>query len=167
MSSTRYLQRLDCRLILSMQLRKHPVMAFWGYTRWPPIWIEYQGTSESILQGEIGVLRSALIYPYNPRKIFLTIKHERADYIDCLLMEYEFLGKYMASLLNDCIGMTIESIGSLKIPITFETDKKFHTAVEQSSGFNILPNICGRKVLPTFRKSVGIGNLTRTLWKLV
>ena len=39
-------------------------------------------------------------------------------------MEYEFLGEYMASLLNDCIGMTIESIGSLEIPITFETDQK-------------------------------------------
>lgn len=70
------------------------------------------------------MLRSALSYPYNPRKIFLTIEHERADYIGCLLMEYEFLGEYMASLLNDCIGMTIESIGSLEIPITFETDKK-------------------------------------------
>ena len=99
-------------------------MAFWGYTRWPPIWIEYQGTSESILQGEIGVLRSALSYPYNPCKIFLTIEHERADYIGCLLMEYEFLGEYMARLLNDCIGMTTESIGSLEIPITFEPDKK-------------------------------------------
>ena len=147
-------------------------MAFWGYTRWPPIWIEYQGTSESILQGEIGVLRSALSYPYNPRKIFLTIEHERADYIGCLLMEYEFLGEYMASLLNDCIGMTIESIGSLEIPITFETDKKAQTAVEQSSGFNILQNTCGRKVLPqkvsvTFRMSVVLRNLTRKLWKLV
>ena len=39
-------------------------------------------------------------------------------------MEYEFLGEYMASLLNDCLGMTIESIGSLKVPLTFETIKK-------------------------------------------
>ena len=112
---------------LSMQLRKHPIMAFWGYSRWPPIWIEYQGTNESTLVGEIGVLRRALSHPCNPRQIFLTIGHEGAEYIGCLLMEYEFLGVYMARLLNDCIGMTIESIGSLEVPLTFET-KKAQTA---------------------------------------
>ncbi len=42
-------------------------------------------------------------------------------------MEYEFLGEYMARLLNDCIGMTIESIGSLEVPLTFETAKKAQT----------------------------------------
>ena len=99
-----------------MQLRKHPIMAFWGYARWPPMWIEYQGTNESTLGGEIGVLRRALSHPCNPRQIFLTIGHEGAEYIGCLLMEYEFLGEYMARLLNDCIGMTIESIGSLEVP---------------------------------------------------
>ena len=111
-----------------MQLRKHPIMAFWGYTRWPPIWIEYQGTNESTLGGEIGVLRRAQSHPCNPRQIFLTIGHEGAEYIGCLLMEYEFLGVYMARLLNDCIGMTIESIGSLEVPLTFETVKKAQTA---------------------------------------
>ena len=39
-------------------------------------------------------------------------------------MEYEFLGEFMARLLNDCIGMTIESIGNLEVPLTFETVKK-------------------------------------------
>ena len=43
-------------------------------------------------------------------------------------MEYEFLGEYMAGLLNDCIGMTIESIGSLEVPLPFETVKKTQTA---------------------------------------
>ena len=42
-------------------------------------------------------------------------------------MEYEFLGEYMARLLNDCIGMTIESIGSLEVPLAFESVKKAQT----------------------------------------
>jgi hypothetical protein len=108
----------------SMQLRNHPIMVFWGYTRWPPIWIDYHGISESTLRGEVGVLRKARSYPYNHRQIFLTIEHEGAEYTGCLLMEYEFLGEYMARLLNDCLGMTIESIGSLEVPLTFETIKK-------------------------------------------
>ena len=112
---------------LSVQLRRHPIMAFWGYTRWPPIWIESQGTTESTLRGEIGVLRRALSYPHNPRQIFLTIEHEGAEYIGCLLMEYEFLGEYMTRLLNDCIGMTIESIGNLEVPLAFETGTKART----------------------------------------
>ena len=85
------------------------------------------------------MLRRALSHPGNPRQIFLTIGHEGAEYIGCLLMEYEFLGEYMARLLNDCIGMTIESIGSLEVPLTFETVKKLKLPVEQSSGINILP----------------------------
>ena len=99
-------------------------MVFWGYTRWPPIWIDYHGISESTLRGEVGVLSKARSYPYNHRQIFLTIEHEGAEYTGCLLMEYEFLGEYMARLLNDCLGMTIESIGSLEVPLTFETIKK-------------------------------------------
>ena len=39
-------------------------------------------------------------------------------------MEYEFLGEYMTKFLKDCIGMTIESIGSLDVPLALETLKK-------------------------------------------
>ena len=73
------------------------------------------------------MLRRARIYPYNSRQIFLTIEHAGAEYIGCLLMEYEFLGEFMARLLNDCIGMTIASIGNLEVPLAFETVKKAQT----------------------------------------
>ena len=107
-----------------VQLRNHPIMTYWGFSRWPPIWIEYPGTSKAILQGEVGVLREARCSPDNSRRIFLTIEHEGAEYIGCLLMEYEFLGEYLASILKDCMGMTIESIGNLEVPLAFETSKK-------------------------------------------
>ena len=107
-----------------MQLRNHPIMMYFGYTRWPPTWIDYQGTCESTLQGEVGVLRRARCYPYNHRQIFLTIEHEGAEYTGCIIMEYEFMGEYMLKFFKDCTDMTIESIGSLEIPIAFETLKK-------------------------------------------
>ena len=52
------------------------------------------------------------------------MEHEGAEYIGYLLMEYEFLGEYMARILKDCMGMTIESIGSLEVPLALETGKK-------------------------------------------
>jgi hypothetical protein len=36
------------------------------------------------------------------------------------MMEFEFLGEYMEMLLEACLGMSIESIGSLEVPFTFE-----------------------------------------------
>ena len=104
-----------------MQLRNHPIMAYWGYTRWPPTWIDYQGTSESTLQGEVGVLRRARCFPYNHRQIFLTIEHEGIEYTGCLLMEYQFSCTAMVRLLEGCMGMSIETIGNLEVPSAFET----------------------------------------------
>ena len=99
-------------------------MTHWGFSRWPPIWIEYPGTSKALLQGEVGVLREVRYSRDNPRRIFLTMEHEGAEYIGYLLMEYEFFGEYMARILKDCMGMTIESIGSLEVPLALETGKK-------------------------------------------
>ena len=39
-------------------------------------------------------------------------------------MEYEFLGEYMTKFFKDCIGMTIESISSLDVPLALENLKK-------------------------------------------
>ncbi len=45
----------------------------------------------------------------------------------------EFLGEYMARILKDCMGMTIESIGSLGFPLAFETSKKLKLCRELAS----------------------------------
>jgi len=107
-----------------MQLRNHPITSFGGFAIWPPIWIDYQGTSEATRRGEVGVLRLVRNSPYNVRQIFLTIEHEGAVYTGTLVFEYEFLGEYMTNFFKDCRGMTIESIGSVEIPLTFDTLKK-------------------------------------------
>jgi hypothetical protein len=99
-------------------------MSFRGFALWPPIWIDYQGIREATRQGEVGVLRNVRNSPYNVRRIFLTIEHEGAQYLGTVVMEYEFLGEYMTRFFKDCIGMTIESIGSLDLPLDFETLKK-------------------------------------------
>jgi hypothetical protein len=99
-------------------------MSFRGFTIWPPIWIDFKVSSEATRRGEVGVLRQVRNSPYNVRRIFLTIEHECVEYTGTLLMEYEFLGEYMTKFFKDCSGMTIESIGSLEIPLTFDTLKK-------------------------------------------
>ena len=66
------------------------------------------------------MLRKVRCYRYNRRFIFLTIEFEGNEYIGCLIMEFEFLGEYMGMLLEACLGMSIESIGSLEVPFTFE-----------------------------------------------
>ena len=99
-------------------------MSFRGFALWPPIWIDYQGTREATRQGEVGILRNVRNSPYNVRRIFLTIEHEGAQYIGTFVMEYEFLGEYMTKFFKNCIGMTIESIGSLDVPLALETLKK-------------------------------------------
>jgi len=89
-------------------------MSFRGFALWPPIWIDNQGTREA--QGKIGVLRNVRNSPFNGRRIFLMIEHEGAQYIGTFVMEYELLGEYMTKFFKDCIGMTLESIGSLDVP---------------------------------------------------
>lgn len=107
-----------------MQLRNHPITSFRGFAVWPPIWIDYRAISEATRRGEVGVLRQVRNSPYNVRQIFLTIEHEGAEYTGTLVFEYEFLGEYMTNFFKDCRGMTIESIGSVEIPQTFDTLKK-------------------------------------------
>ena len=107
-----------------MQLRKHPMMTYFGFSRWPPIWIDYKGLSESNLRGEVGVLRNARCYPYNHRQIFLTIEHQGADYTGCLHLEYETLGDSILAFIQNCIVMTIESIGGLEVELDMGSLKK-------------------------------------------
>ena len=103
------------------------MMSIFGYALWPPIWIDCQGIRESTLRREVGVLRKIRNSPYNVRQIFLTMEHEGVMYTGCLSMQYEFLGEYMGNFFDYCTGMTIETIGSLEIPLAFDTLGKART----------------------------------------
>ena len=83
------------------------------------------------------MLQKAQCYPYNHRLIFLTIEFEGCEYIGCLIMDFEFLGEYMEMLLAHCLGMSIESIGSLEVPFTFD-------------GCNDIKSALGNRFLRTF-----------------
>ena len=100
-----------------MHLRDHPTLL--GFYRWPPTWVDYQGPSEATPKGELGVLRKVQCYSYNSRVIFLTIEFDGCEYMGCLVMEFEVLGAYVGLLLEDCLGMSIDSIGSLEVPLAF------------------------------------------------
>ena len=69
----------------------------------------------------MGVLLKVHHAPTNPRRIFLTMEHEGIEYTGCLLMEYDFSCTVMVRLLEECMGMSIETIGNLEVPLAFET----------------------------------------------
>jgi hypothetical protein len=118
-------QGIDFAREVFMQLRNHPMMTHFGFSRWPPVWIDYHQLRESSLRGEVGVLRNARCYPYNHRQIFLTIEHHQGTkYTGCLYLDYETLGDSMLEFFKDCIGMTIEAIGSLEVTIELETPQQ-------------------------------------------
>jgi hypothetical protein len=116
-----------------MQLRSHPMLMYCGYALWPPVWIDYQDKNSSKTGGEIGVLRNVRYPSESRRQIFLTMEHEGAEYTGCLFMEYDFSFIAMLKVLENCIGMNIESIGSLEVPATFEVLLKVAEIVNDMS----------------------------------
>ena len=135
-----------------MQLRNHPITSFRGFALWPPTWIDYRGTNEATRRGEVGVLRLVSNSPNNVGQISLTIEHEGAVYAGTLGFEYEFLGEYMTNFFKDCRGMTIALIGSVEIPLTFDTVKKPKLTgarlPEHSSELIIFPSQYRRTITP-------------------
>lgn len=99
-----------------MQLRDHPTFLFRGFNLWPPTWIG-RVTCPSAPIGEVGVLRDVQWHPDIPLRVLLTMELEGANYQSRLLMENDLISMVMVSLLEDCKGMTIESIGSLEVPV--------------------------------------------------
>ena len=99
-------------------------MMFRGYSLWPPVWVDHTGISKSIPSGEPGILLKVQCHPDNPRRIFLTMEHEAAEYTACLLMEYEFACESIGRLLAANTGLTMEQVGSLEVPLAFDTFRK-------------------------------------------
>ena len=55
-----------------------------------------------------------------PLRVLLTMEHEGTKYQSRLIMEHDLISMVLLSVLEDCKGMTIESIGDLEIPFVIE-----------------------------------------------
>lgn len=102
-----------------MQLRDHPLVAYRGYSMWPPIWVGISVRGQSP-PGEAGHLREVRAYPDKPRRIFLTMEHAGAHYVGCLLFDEQIYCERVAEVLRRCCGMLIKEIGDLDIPLPLD-----------------------------------------------
>jgi hypothetical protein len=101
-----------------VQLRDHPLMIFRRLRNWPPTWVRLgsvKGNAPKTLSGEVGILKQVRSYPDRRGRIYLTIDHDGAVYVGCLLFDNEDFCEEMAEHLRQCCSMSIEAVGSSEI----------------------------------------------------
>ena len=107
-----------------MQLREHPCMSFQGRSNWPPVWLRrgWEPRSWHVKIGEIGVLQSVRYHASRPNRIYLTIVHEEAEYVGCLLLDDNSFCEEVAEHLPRYRNMSIQMIGTCEFvpPLEFQ-----------------------------------------------
>jgi hypothetical protein len=98
-----------------LMLRDHPLISHNGQRSWPPYWFLVSGTETQRPRVEIGRLeavRPSVNTPAN--RCFLTMSHERATYIGCLLIDNIDCCDKIVKLLQNNLNRPIAEIGSLE-----------------------------------------------------
>lgn len=112
-----------------MKLRDHPLITYRGYPMWPPIWVGISTRGKSP-PGEIGRLKQVRSYPDKPRRIFLTMENDGAQYTGCLLFDDQVYCERIAELLRGCYDMLIKAVGDLDIPLPFDLVSTYRKACD-------------------------------------
>jgi hypothetical protein len=98
-----------------VQLRDHPLMRYRGEPNWPPVWVRLgraKAETAKRLRGEIGVLKEARYYSDRHGKLYLTVEHNGAVYVGCLLFDLQWFCTAVFEHLRHCYGLAICDIGS-------------------------------------------------------
>jgi hypothetical protein len=99
-----------------MELRNHPLMSCNGLPNWPPAWTWIGGAENKNPKGEVGVLLDLRVSTFQePARCFLTIEHDHAQYVGCLLFNDRSFCYRISTLLQHQYGSTLESIGALNV----------------------------------------------------
>jgi hypothetical protein len=99
-----------------MKLRSHPLMSYNGLPNWPPAWTWIGGAEDKHPKGEVGVLLDVRVSTIKqPARCFLTIEHDHAQYVGCLLFDDRSFCYQIGTLLQHQFGSTLEFIGSLNL----------------------------------------------------
>jgi hypothetical protein len=75
-----------------MKSRHNPRPKFRDLGSWRPAWVRLGGVHQKApktLTGEVGSLKQVRYYPDRPGRIYLTIVHQDAVYVGCLLLDDE------------------------------------------------------------------------------
>jgi hypothetical protein len=99
-----------------MKLRSHPLMSCNGLPNWPPAWTWIGGAENKYPKGEVGVLLDVRVSTFQqPVRCFLTIEHDHAQYVGCLLFDDRLFCYQISTLLQHQFSSTIEYIGGLEV----------------------------------------------------
>ena len=86
---------------------------------WPPIWVrlgKVSSTTRKAFAGEIGVLKEVRHHPDRRGRLYLTMVHDRASYVTCLLFENQALCDKAFEHLRRCYVIAVSDVGSSELP---------------------------------------------------
>lgn len=100
-----------------MRLRDHPVMSYRGSPMWPPVWVGIGVTQGTSPHGEVGRLKEVRSYLNRPRRLFMTMDYQGAQYTGALLFDDSISCEQIYKLLQRYCGLLILEIGNLDVPL--------------------------------------------------
>jgi len=93
-------------------------MSYRSMRNWPPVWTRGYSANVKTRNGEIGILRRAVVYDEAPNRCYLVIDHEGDVYIGCLLFNDITFCRQIATLLQLQLGRSTKDIGDLNLQST-------------------------------------------------
>ena len=98
-----------------MHFRDHPLLSYYGFPSWPPVWTQARGNSINTVRGEVGILKGVVARDIGrSTKCFLIIEHDGEQYVGTLLISDAAANAFFYRFLQDQIGRTIKEIGELE-----------------------------------------------------
>jgi len=98
-----------------MELRNHPLMSFQGVRNWPPQWRLTLGTPVNLPTGEVGTLEYVQPSLVDPGTCFITISHDRCNYVGEINFDHHEFCARVCELLIAKFGRSLVEIASLDI----------------------------------------------------
>jgi hypothetical protein len=99
-----------------MHFRDHPLLAYYGFPSWPPVWTRARGTSINTVRGELGILKGVVARDIGQStKCFLIIEHDGEQYVGTLLISDAAANAFFYRFLQGQIERAIKDIGDLEV----------------------------------------------------
>jgi hypothetical protein len=102
--------------IITMELRKHPLLSCRGVHSWPPAWDWLGDGINRHPRGEVGILKDVkvpVISPFN--RCYLVMEYKKATYMGRLLVDDIIFCNHLSEFLQRHRGTSFKDIGSLDI----------------------------------------------------
>lgn len=100
-----------------MKLRDHPLIAYRGFRTWPPMWIQVDGSVETLF-GEIGVLAGAYLSREPLSQCHLLVDYEGKRFAAALPFDNPKFCSQICNVLQANLGRSIKDIADMDLSFT-------------------------------------------------